>query len=90
MMINEKIAEIVIDPRTNRLTILNFNEKHVAFTCKRCAVFCCRLGGPKPSSEDIENLRKAGNDAEAFLDVNGSLKSRPDGSCIFLSFSCRK
>lgn len=76
--------------------------KHLRFRCKRCGVFCCRLGGPKLTRKDIERIKQAGYHVKDFLEpvsnsefkgmpiMRGSLKNREDGSCIFLKFDVEK
>lgn len=88
MEFDEKIAEITIEPKTNQVTNVNFRGNQLRFRCRRCAVFCCKLGGPKLFPKDVERLKHAGYDSGMFLDVKQtSLKSRKDGSCVFLSFN---
>jgi len=86
-----KIAEITIELGVKRVITLNFSEVHIRFRCQRCAVFCCELGAPKLLTSDIERLKQAGYSPQLFLDDKmASLKSKKDGSCIFLSFNAEK
>jgi len=86
-----KIAEIAIKPRTKHAISLNFHGDPLRFRCQRCAVFCCKLGGPKLMGKDVERLSQAGYDLDTFLDDKRvSLKSRKDGSCIFLFFNAEE
>jgi len=65
-----------------------FYGNPLRFRCKRCAVFCCRLGGPKISSRDVERIKQGGYNPDIFLDAKQtSLKNKKDSSCIFLSFN---
>jgi Fe-S-cluster containining protein len=91
MEFDGKIAEITIDPKTERVIHLDFRGTHVSFRCQRCAVFCCKLGAPKLLPKDIERLKQAGYSPDTFLDSKQtSLKSKEDGSCIFLSFNAEE
>jgi Fe-S-cluster containining protein len=82
---NESIAEISLKPGTFSVKRTTFSKRSLRFKCKRCATFCCKLGGPKLSANDVERLKQAGYDAAEFLDsVYCSLKNRGDGSCVFL------
>jgi len=91
MEFNGKIAEITIEPKTKRVIALNFSGVHLSFRCQRCAVFCCKLGAPKLLTIDIERLKQAGHSLNTFTDVEqASLKSKKDGSCIFLSYNAEE
>lgn len=82
----EEIAEITIDPKTRRIRKTSYYPTHLAFKCQRCGVFCCKLGGPKLSKKDTAKLIRSGCSPSEFLDVDRrSLRSKADGSCIFLS-----
>ena len=49
-------------------------------------MFCCKLGGPKLSRRDTNRLKQAGYKTSEFLNADDkSLRSKADGSCIFLS-----
>src|SRR3990170_9146108 len=88
MEFDGKIADINLEPKARRVIKLDFGGAHVSFKCQRCAVFCCKLGGPKLLRKDIERLKQVGYSPDAFLDVKqASLKSKEDGSCIFLFFN---
>lgn len=94
---NEEIARILLDPRTKQILDVTVYEENLRFECRRCATFCCKLGGPKLTKKDIERIAQAGYEARDFivplkdgsegpLTFLGGLKSREDGSCIFLKF----
>lgn len=99
---NEILARITVSPETKRIKVLSIHRKHLRFRCRRCGVFCCRLGGPKLTRKDIERIKEAGYDVKRFLEpvsnsefkglliTCGSLKSKEDGSCIFLKFDVKK
>ena len=79
------IAEIIVDPKTKRVMRVNYQRK-ARFKCQRCAIFCCKLGPPKLSQKDIKRLKLSGRNVNRFLDENQlNLRSREDGSCVFLS-----
>ena len=96
------IAEAALNPKTKRITKMAFRQKHLRFRCRRCATFCCKLGGPKLTQRDIERIRQAGYSEDDFLEplsnkefkglpvMRGSLKNREDGSCAFLRFDEEK
>ena len=97
-VVSEDIAEIVWDPETLKIAGITVFRKDLRFVCKRCAVFCCRLGGPRISEKDIQRLRQAGCEPDDFLDVatdrrvglegggESVMKETEDGSCIFLQY----
>jgi len=90
LRLNEKIAEIILDPEKRQIVGLTQYQR-LQFRCKRCATFCCKLGGPKLTKKDIEQIERAGYNAEEFLEpVSNSLKSREDGSCVFLKFEAER
>jgi Fe-S-cluster containining protein len=89
------VATITLDPNTKRIVGFKPAEKKFRFKCKRCASLCCKLGGPVLTKKDVDLIVSAGYLLEDFLEpknmnekerpsVYGSLKSRNDGSCIFL------
>jgi len=82
------IARISFESRTRNvrnITFITFFIRNLRFKCKRCATFCCKLGGPTLSLKDVERLRKAGYKEVEFLDgAHGSLKNKADSSCVFL------
>jgi len=85
MKSDDEIAKISLEPETRNVKQVTFYIKNLRFECKRCATFCCKLGGPKLSADDVECLKRAGYEETEFLDaVNGSLKNRSDGACVFL------
>lgn len=100
--LNENIAEITVNPKTKRVTKIIFLQKRLRFKCQRCAVFCCKLGGPKLTEMDVDYIEQAGYRLEEFLEsvpinefnglpiICGRLKSKEDGSCVFLSFNTEK
>lgn len=91
MQLDQRIAEITIGPKTKQAIKLELYKPQLKFKCQRCAVFCCKLGGPKLSPEDAERLRQEGVDLCTLLDLKqASLKSKKDGSCIFLSFNAKE
>jgi len=82
-----KIAQISLAPGTCNIKSITFSMRNLRFKCKRCATFCCKLGGPTLSLKDVERLKKAGYKEVEFLDgAHGNLKNKADGSCVFLQF----
>jgi len=98
---DENIARITWDSEKRQITNIVFFEEGLRFKCKRCAVLCCKLGGPKVSEKDVERLKEAGYKDMDFLDTaidkevkprsikEGVLKQKMDGSCIFLQYDGR-
>lgn len=96
--LSEGIAEIRWDLETGKITDITFLRTDLRFKCRRCAVFCCKLGGPRMSGEDIQRLRQAGYEPDDFLDVaadggfglegggKSAMKQRENGSCVFLEY----
>jgi len=96
--LNENIAEVMLNPKTKHIVRMVFHQKHLRFACQRCAIFCCKLGGPKLTQRDIERIGEAGYPVEDFVEpvsnkgfkgspvMLGSLRNREDGSCVFLKF----
>jgi len=85
---DENITKISFKPRTRNVKNITFFIRNLRFKCKRCATFCCKLGGPMLSLKDVERLEKAGFKEVEFLDdVHGSLKNKADGSCVFLQLN---
>lgn len=94
---SEALAKITVNLETKQIKDLSLLQKHFRFKCKRCATFCCRLGGPKLTRNDIERIKEAGYHVKDFLEpvnskfkalsvMHSSLRNREDGSCIFLKF----
>ncbi|MGQ9460523.1 MAG: YkgJ family cysteine cluster protein [Candidatus Bathyarchaeaceae archaeon] len=98
---NETLARITINPETKKIRNLSLHQK-LRFKCRRCAIFCCKLGGPWLTEKDIKRIKQAGYNAKDFLEpvsdnefkglptMRGSMKNREDGSCIFLKFDAKK
>lgn len=102
MDLNENIAEVTVNPKTKRVAKIFLHQKRLRFKCQRCAAFCCKLGGPKLTERDVDRIEQAGYSLEEFLEsvsnnefkglpiMYGRLKSKEDGSCVFLSFEAKK
>jgi Fe-S-cluster containining protein len=100
--LNETLARITINPETSQIKDLFLHQKPLRFKCRRCAIFCCRLGGPWLTGKDIERIKQVGYNAKDFLEpalnkefkslpiMRGSMKNRKDGSCVFLKFDTKK
>jgi len=91
----DALAVITLDSKNRKITDLTVTQKQFRFKCKRCAALCCKLGGPALTKKDTEKIVAAGYPVKDFLEpVNrdnkslplavGDLKTREDGSCIFL------
>ena len=87
------VATFTINQKNRTIHDLKITQKQFRFKCKRNATLCCKLGGPILTKKDIQQIQKAGHLTDDFLEANkisdssslGSLKTRPDGSCIFLT-----
>jgi Fe-S-cluster containining protein len=91
MKLDENIARINLEPKTNSVKKVTLHIKNLKFQCKRCATFCCKLGGPRLSARDIERLKKAGYRETGLLEAtHNRLKSAANGSCIYLKFDTEK
>jgi len=87
---SDKIAEITVNPRTQDVTAV-FSQNSLRFKCQRCAVFCCKCGGPRLSLKDIENLKLSGKCLDLLVDVEGmTLKDAKDGSCFLLAVNAHQ
>lgn len=82
VQVKETIAKILMDPKTKQIIGTTFYKRNFRFKCKRCAAFCCKLGGPNLTEKDVQRIKKAGYIRDDFL----NLGKRDDGSCIFLRF----
>lgn len=105
---NEQEVAIIHFPnsRTENKPIIKINliqnQKNLSFKCKRCATFCCKLGGPRLLDLDVERIKRAGYDLRGFLEgipKNGfkaqsktsfNLKNKKHGSCVFLEYETEK
>jgi len=97
--VKENIAKIVVDRKTRQIVDTTFYKRNLRFKCRRCARFCCRLGGANLSEKDAQRLKEAGYATDNFLkpitrrennsvlETESRLKERDDGSCIFLRFN---
>lgn len=98
---SEVLARITINPETKQIGDLSVHQKSLRFKCRRCATFCCRLGGPELTRKDIEQIKRVGYPVKDFLEpaksefkgipvMGGSLKNKEDGSCIFLKLDAEE
>jgi len=81
------------------ITDITFYTRDLRFKCQRCALLCCRLGGPPLSQHDIDRIARAGYNPVEFSEFTPTerfrlpkvtqrvMSSREDGSCIFLKNS---
>lgn len=87
----ERIAEITTGPHSNDIITTRFSQTSLKFKCQRCAVFCCKCGGPNLSSKEVGRLKQSGKHACLSIDSeNPSVKNRKDGSCAFLAVDSRQ
>jgi Fe-S-cluster containining protein len=92
--LKEEIGRVKIDPETGQFLDIRLSKKSLRFKCKRCAVYCCKLGGPCLTKEDIEQIESARYKTSEFVEdsnrkygelvMTSAMKNRKDGSCIFL------
>jgi Fe-S-cluster containining protein len=93
--LKENIAEVELDPETGQLLNIRLLERSLRFKCKKCATFCCKLGGPFLTKEDVEKIESVGHKTNEFVEdskrkygnhflMTSAMKNRKDGSCIFL------
>jgi len=93
--LKENIAKVKVDLETRQILDIRLYERSFRFKCKRCAIYCCKLGGPSLTKEDIEQMESAGHKISEFVEdaksqygnhsfMVSAMKSRKDGSCIFL------
>ena len=88
--LSNALAEITVDPKARKVIRIDCHEHEASFRCQRCAVFCCKLGPPNLSQKDIKRLKLSGRSLNRFLDEHHmTLRSREDGSCVFLSLDSR-
>jgi Fe-S-cluster containining protein len=89
------VAEVKLNPETGHLFDVHLLERNLRFRCQRCATYCCKLGGPCLTKEDIEQIESVGNKISEFVEdqrrkygshslMTSAMKNRKDGSCIFL------
>jgi Fe-S-cluster containining protein len=85
------VTEITINPGTQDITAMNFSQNSLRFKCQRCAVFCCKCGGPRLSLKDVKNLERSGKISDLFVDSKDlTLKNAKDGSCLLLTVNTHK
>jgi Fe-S-cluster containining protein len=93
--LKENIAKVKMNFETRQILDIRLYERNLRFKCKRCAIYCCKLGGPNLNKEDIEQIESAGYKISEFVEdakrqhdnqsrMTSAMKSRKDSSCIFL------
>jgi Fe-S-cluster containining protein len=90
----DEIARVRIDSETGQFLDINLSEKGLRFRCKRCATYCCKLGGPFLTKEDMAQIESVGYKACEFVEdskgkygellMTSAMKNKEDGSCVFL------
>jgi Fe-S-cluster containining protein len=95
--LNFKIAKIKLDLDTKKIINMVLLKKDLKFKCQRCAIFCCKLGGPRLGDKDFQRLRRGVYGNKKYInytkrkgDNRRFLKEKQDGSCIFLEESDEK
>ncbi len=82
----ETIARITTDPDAKDIASIHFSKTSLKFKCQRCAVFCCKCGGPRLSVYEAKNLKRHAKGAGLAIDDESmTVKNRNDGSCTFLT-----
>lgn len=93
--LKENIARVTVNLKTKQIRNVHLYERNLRFKCKRCAVYCCKLGGPSLTKKDIEQLESIGCDISECIEpskrqyatfpfTSSVIKNQKDGSCIFL------
>jgi len=96
-LVDQEIAKIEFDSEKKQVLNIIVLRKKFRFRCKRCAVFCCKLGGPPVTESDLKRIAKMGLNPYEYVepltsrhnwrvDAVGALKRKKDGSCIFLKY----
>ncbi|RLI04914.1 hypothetical protein DRO38_00200 [Candidatus Bathyarchaeota archaeon] len=94
---DQEIARMTFNREKKQILEITILRKDFRFKCQRCAVFCCKLGGPIVNKLDLKRLAKTGLNPSEFIepvrrhhdqqgDAIGVLKQKDDGSCIFLKY----
>ncbi|MCW4023298.1 MAG: YkgJ family cysteine cluster protein [archaeon] len=91
---NNTLAILTLDTQNHSILGIQITQKQFKFKCKRNASLCCKLGGPILTENDINKIKLAGYSTDDFLELfktnaehlSGCLKTRTDGSCIFLNY----
>lgn len=89
------MAVITLDSQNLTVVDLSLTQKQYHFSCKQCASLCCKLGGPIITKNEAKLIESSGFCVADFLEpvngdtayssvVVGSLKTRSNGSCVFL------
>jgi len=96
--LKETIARLAVNPQKKQILSIRLYEENLRFKCQRCAVYCCKLGGPSLTKKDIEqveqlesvgcNVGKCIEPSErqyrTFPFTSNVIKNKKDSSCIFL------
>lgn len=101
VQVEENIAKIVVNLKTKQNVDITFYKRNFRFKCKRCAIFCCKLGGPNLTGNDVQRIKDAGYTMNKFLEptakrkgnstlkMQSRLRKRDNGSCVFLRFNVK-
>ena len=93
--LKETIARFTVNPEKRQILDIHLYEKNLRFKCQRCAVYCCKLGGPSLTKKDMEQVESIGCDVDECIEpterqygtfpfTSNVIKNKKDGSCIFL------
>jgi len=93
--LKENIAKVTVDPETRQILDIHLYERNLRFKCRKCAIYCCKLGGPNLTKDDIDQMESVRYDIAEIIEpakrqyrhfplMPSTIKSRKDGSCIFL------
>lgn len=99
--VEDAVALVKLDSKNLTIIDMSLTSRKFKFKCKRCASLCCNLGGPVITKKDAESIESSGYCVSDFLEplnqnevyssiVIGGLKSKKDGSCIFLKSNIKQ
>ena len=57
---NKDLAIITFNQENKAIKQIEIKNQSFSFKCKRCAMLCCKLGGPPIIKKDAEILENAG------------------------------
>jgi Fe-S-cluster containining protein len=98
---NDTLAIFTLNKKNQKASDMLVTQKQFRFKCERCAALCCKLGGPELLEHDAKKIEATGYKRKDFLEQTkktgfnliraiGALKTREDGSCIFLTQNSNK
>jgi Fe-S-cluster containining protein len=66
--LQENIARVTVNPETKQILDIHLYERNLRFKCKKCAIYCCKLGGPNLTKKDIEQIRHTVHDTSKVIE----------------------